>query len=97
MLRGPNRLIVPLSLRSRLVTLAQYPAGPWQKLGMAVVGPFHVGPVSCRYVITLIDYHTKGPEVVFGPHVTASTFTCFLHSLIYLRWAIPMAKHQLLQ
>lgn len=134
-LRGPHRLIVPLNLRSRLVTLAHdghqgivrtkqrlrelywwprmdsqvqstvatcvtcqlndksartthaplipvdYPVGPWQKLGIDVVGPFDIGPVSCRFAITLIDYHSKWPEVAFAPHVTASTINCFLRSV----------------
>ncbi len=133
-LRGTHRLIVPLSLHSRLVTLAhecqqgivrtkqrlrelywwpkmdlqvqstiatcvtcqlhdktartthapltpvQYPEGPWQKLGMDVVGPFEIGPASCRYAITLIDYYSKWPEVAFTSNVTAATVTSFLTS-----------------
>ncbi len=37
----------------------QYPEGPWKKLGMDEVGPFGIGPASCRYVITLIDFYSK--------------------------------------
>lgn len=37
--------------------------------------------VSCRYAITLIDYHSKWPEVAFSPHVTVSIVTSFLRSV----------------
>lgn len=63
------------------LTPVEYPAGPWQKLGIDVVGPFEIGPVSCRYAITLIDHHSNWPEVTFAPHVTASTVTSFLRSV----------------
>lgn len=52
----------------------EYPAGPGQKLGIDVVGPFEICPVSSRYAFTLIDYHSKWLKTAFIPHVTVYSY-----------------------
>lgn len=38
-----------------------------------MVGPFDKAPIDCRFAITLIDYHSKWPELTFVPQVTSRT------------------------
>ncbi|KAL6467035.1 hypothetical protein MHYP_G00248390 [Metynnis hypsauchen] len=40
-------------------------------LAMDVVAPFETAIWECRYVLPLIDYHSKWPKVVFVSSVTA--------------------------
>ncbi|KAL1259226.1 hypothetical protein QQF64_009803 [Cirrhinus molitorella] len=62
-------------------TKKRLPPDPWQKLGIDIVGPFDSGPSDCRFAISLIDYHSKWPEVAFALNVTAKVVTSFLHSV----------------
>uniref|UniRef100_A0A1A8N061 Gypsy retrotransposon integrase-like protein 1 n=4 Tax=Nothobranchius TaxID=28779 RepID=A0A1A8N061_9TELE len=64
------------------------PDGPWQKVGIDVVGPFEMATWDCRYAVTLTDYYTKWPEVAFMPTVTTAAVTAFLTS-IFSRFGNP--------
>ncbi len=57
------------------------PSNPWQKLGIEIVGPFDSGPSDCHFAISLVDYHSKLPEVAFAPNVTADVVISFLQSV----------------
>lgn len=48
---------------------------------MDVVGPFENATPDCRFALTLIDYHTKWPEVAFTPSATTVNITTFLASV----------------
>lgn len=39
------------------------PPEPWQKLGLDTVGPSDYGASDCHFTISLVDYHSKWPEV----------------------------------
>jgi len=58
------------------------PDGPWQKVGIDIVGPFESANWDCRYVATyvplLIDCDTKWLEVVFTCSITTTAITTFL-------------------
>ncbi|KAF7643826.1 hypothetical protein LDENG_00232710 [Lucifuga dentata] len=58
-----------------------YPEGAWEKLAIDVVGPFDKAPIDCCYAVTLIDYHSKWPEIAFVPHVTSQTVIQFLSTV----------------
>ncbi|KAF7645164.1 hypothetical protein LDENG_00209000 [Lucifuga dentata] len=58
-----------------------YPEGARVKLAIDVVGPFDKAPIDCRYAVTLIDYHSKWPEIAFAPHVTSQTVIQFLSTV----------------
>ena len=58
-----------------------FPAKPWEKLAIDIVGPNDSLPVDCRYAITLIDYHSKWPEVGFVSKVTSEIVIKFLNSV----------------
>ncbi|KAF7651807.1 hypothetical protein LDENG_00105200 [Lucifuga dentata] len=65
-----------------------YPEGAWEKLAIDVVGPFDKAPIDCCYAITLIDYHSKWPEIAFVPHVTSQTVIQLL-STVFSREGDP--------
>ncbi|XP_064463660.1 uncharacterized protein K02A2.6-like [Ornithodoros turicata] len=58
-----------------------FPKAPWSKLGLDIVGPFEQNPQPYPYALTLVDYHSKWPEVSFSSTVTARTVTTFLQHL----------------
>lgn len=55
-----------------------FPELPWQKLAIDIVGPLNLQQASPRFVITLIDYHSKWPEVYFANTVTSEVVIDFL-------------------
>ncbi|XP_041940375.1 uncharacterized protein K02A2.6-like [Alosa sapidissima] len=58
-----------------------YPDGAWEKVAIDIVGPFERAPIDCRFAVTLIDYHSKWPEVAFLSHATSQTVIQFLSSV----------------
>lgn len=64
------------------------PDGPWQKVGIDIVGPFESATWDCRYAMTLVDYYTKWPEVAFTPSITTRAITTFLLS-VFSRFGNP--------
>lgn len=46
-----------------------WPGKPWEKLGMDIVAPLEHAPYDCKFAITLVDYHSKGPEVYSCSHL----------------------------
>ncbi|KAJ8364836.1 hypothetical protein SKAU_G00136670 [Synaphobranchus kaupii] len=65
-----------------------FPEGAWEKLAIDIVGPFDKAPIDCRFAITLIDYHSKWPEIAFVPNVTSRTVIQFL-SAVFSREGDP--------
>lgn len=64
------------------------PDGPWQKVGIDIVGPFKSANWDCRSAITMINYYTKWPEVAFTPSITTTVITSFL-STVFSRFGNP--------
>ncbi|XP_042146943.1 uncharacterized protein LOC121836189 [Ixodes scapularis] len=59
----------------------QWPEKPWEKLGMDIVGPMERAPPECRFAVTVIDYHSKWPEVFFVSSITSQSVTKVLLEL----------------
>ncbi|CAM5113000.1 unnamed protein product [Natator depressus] len=57
------------------------PESAWEKVVIDIVGPFDTAPTDCRYAITLIDYFSKWPEVVFTSQISSATIIKFLSSV----------------
>jgi hypothetical protein len=55
-----------------------FPAKPWQKLGMDIVGPNNSVANNARFAITLIDYYSKWPEVAFVSDISSRSVIEFL-------------------
>lgn len=47
----------------------QWPEQPWQQLGMDIIGPLRTAP-NPTYAITLMDYHSKWPKLLFTNSIT---------------------------
>ena len=58
-----------------------YPTSAWEKLAIDIMGPFDKAPLNSRFVITLIDYFSKWPEVAFVSHATTHAVIQFLSSV----------------
>ena len=58
-----------------------FPSKPWSKLGLDIVGPFDILPPNQRFLVTLVDYHSKWPEVAFMSKITSSSIIDFLKSV----------------
>ncbi|XP_064462347.1 uncharacterized protein K02A2.6-like [Ornithodoros turicata] len=63
------------------LTPVPLPNAPWEKLGMDIMGPYEEAPHDCRYMITLIDYYSRWPEVCFSSAVTSTTVIKFLRQV----------------
>lgn len=64
------------------------PEGPWNKLGMYIVGPFENETYDCKFAITLTDYYSKWPKVAVAASVTMETVIGFLSS-VFSRYGGP--------
>ncbi|XP_023806938.1 uncharacterized protein K02A2.6-like [Oryzias latipes] len=64
------------------------PEGPWEKLGLDIVGPFESATWDCKFAITLTDYYSKWPEVAFAPSVNSETVIQILSGL-FCRYGNP--------
>lgn len=58
-----------------------YPNNAWDKLGLDIVGPDMSAPPQNRFMISLVDYHSKWPEVAFSATVTTNVVIDFLLSV----------------
>lgn len=68
-----------------------FPSSPWEKMAIDIVGPFETASWDCRHLMTLIDYHTKWPEVAFTSSITTKNVTKFLIS-VFSRFGNPQFR-----
>ncbi|XP_041360993.1 uncharacterized protein K02A2.6-like [Gigantopelta aegis] len=54
------------------------PNAAWKKLGLDFVGPDYSAPPERRYIISMIDYRSKWPEVAFASDISTKTVLKFL-------------------
>lgn len=64
-----------------LMQPVEFPGGPFQHVAVDIVGPFERGTYNCRFVITLIDYFSKWPEIAFTSSATTDTVITLLASI----------------
>lgn len=57
------------------------PETPWTKLGLDIVGPINTAPLSQRYVIVLVDYTSKWPEMGMVSSVESADIIKFLDKI----------------
>ncbi len=74
--------------RSTPLIPVAWPTEAWSKIGIDIVGEFSDVPFSKRFAITVIDYHSRWPEVHFCGTVTSQVVIRFLTEL-FSRWGIP--------
>ncbi len=66
----------------------EWPVVAWSKIGIDIVGELSAVPFTKRFAITVIDYHSRWPEVHFCSNVTSQVVIKFLTEL-FARWGIP--------
>lgn len=68
------------STKTSLASLqpVEFPERPWQKLAIDIIGLLERAPPDCRFVPTVMDYLSKGPEVPLSREISTSTVTEFL-------------------
>ena len=64
--------------------------GPWEKLGLVIVVPFEKAPPNMRFTISLIDYHSKWPEVGFVEKVKKSHSVITFLTAVFSREGFPL-------
>ena len=64
------------------------PKGPWVKAGVDVLGPYQCLPGGARYIIVMIDYCSKWPEIKLVREVNTRTVIDFMRE-IFLREGFP--------
>lgn len=64
----------------------KWPDGPWKKLGINIVGPLDVS--FPRYLVTLVDYYSKWPEVS-GTNTLSAEDVIKLLDLSFSRKGLP--------
>lgn len=55
----------------------KFPSAPQENWDLDVVGPFETDTSDCCFAITLINYHSKWPEVAFTPSATTKSIVTF--------------------
>ena len=66
----------------------EYPARPWQKVALDIVGELKGLPENHRYLLVLIDLHSKWPEIRATASITTSAVREFLADC-FARWGLP--------
>ena len=64
------------------------PDTPWKKLAIDICGPFLIAPQSSKFIVVLMDYHSKFPEVLLTGSVTSSKIIKWLDE-IFSRYGAP--------
>ena len=57
------------------------PVAAWEKVCIDIVEPVDTAPRHCRFLVTLVDYYSKRPEVAFITHIDTATIIQFLTAI----------------
>ncbi|KAL1263297.1 hypothetical protein QQF64_006036 [Cirrhinus molitorella] len=58
-----------------------YPTDAWEKMAIDIMGPFDTAPSDCRFVVALVDYYSKWPEIAFVSRPTTQAVIQFLSTV----------------
>ena len=64
------------------------PTKPWHKLAMDIAGPFAVAPDNQRFVVVLMDYYSKYPEILSTGAITSRVIIKWLDD-VFSRYGLP--------
>ncbi|GFS01138.1 Pol polyprotein [Elysia marginata] len=59
------------------------PDTPWQKFAIDVTGPFIITLSASKFLVVLMDYNTKYPEILMTPTITSQKITDWLNLARY--------------
>lgn len=74
--------------RTAPMTPVKLPEKVWQKVGIDVVGPFEIASRDYRFAVTLVDYRSKWPEMVFMRSVRSCDIIPWLNG-VFAREGFP--------
>lgn len=70
------------------LTPVPLPDGAWEKLAFDIMGPYEHRPQHQRFVLVLVDYYSKWPEVKFVSSITTDVVIRFLTE-VFVREGYP--------
>lgn len=75
-------------------TLKLYNVGaPWERIALDVAGPFPTSNSGNKYILVIMDYFTKWPEVFAIPNQEAVTIAEKLVNEVCCRFGVPLVIH----
>lgn len=75
-------------------TLKLYNVGaPWERIALDVAGPFPASDSGNKYILVVMDYFTKWPEVFAIPNQEAVTIAEKLVNEVFCRFGVPLEIH----
>lgn len=66
---------------------------PWERIGLDIAGPFPVTTAGNRFILVVMDYFTKWPEVFAIPNQEAVTVASKLVNEVFCRFGVPLEIH----
>ena len=73
----------------RAIETNYIPARCWSTISLDIVGELHGVPPHAKYLLVLIDLHSKWPEIRAVSHITSSYVIEFLADM-FARWGVPV-------
>lgn len=70
------------------LTRIPLPDKPWQKLAIDISGPFVIAPLQSKFIVVLMDYYSKFPEILLTPTITSNKVITWLNE-IFSRYGAP--------
>ena len=64
------------------------PEEPWKKLAIDIAGPFYNAPHNKRFIVTVIDYFSRFPEVLLTDNITSKSIISWLQC-VFSRFGNP--------
>ena len=64
------------------------PDEPWKKIAIDITGPFFNAPHNKRYIVCIIDYCSRFPEVLLTSNTTSANIISWLES-VFSRFGNP--------
>ena len=80
-----DKSVPPINVKPTTVPV---PTKPWQKLAIDITGPFLIAPQHSKFIVVLMDYHSKFPEILMTPTVTSEKIIAWLDE-IFARYGLP--------
>ena len=65
------------------------PDSPWEKLAIDITGPFDNAPHNMKFIVVLIDYYSKFPEILCTTDITSARIIKWLKE-IFARYGNPI-------
>jgi predicted aspartyl protease len=66
---------------------------PWERIALDIAGPFPITDKGNRYILVVMDYFSKWPEVFALPNQEATTIARKLVDDIFSRFGLPLEIH----